>query len=135
MLDTLKVFENQYQIYLKSINFDISDKDVGESINVLCYDNINVIVDGDIADIKLTRLVEAKIFSLSVTMGAKLKFRSDCETRPSQNEIEKNIASTNIAVNIFARISLIISQISSSYGQEPLITPPLFMKKPNTNKG
>lgn len=128
MLNPKEVFENQYQIWLHSVDFKILDNDKAQ-IKMSCYDKNKVTVNNDIIDMELTRKVKSDVFVLSVTMGAKLKFRSDCENRPLADEIADEIITTPIVGNLLARISMLIGQITSVHGREPLITPPKFLKE------
>lgn len=128
MLNPKEVFENQYQIWLHSVDFKILDNDKA-LIKMSCYDKNKVTVNNDIIDMELTRKVKSDVFVLSVTMGAKLKFRSDCENRPLADEIADEIITTPIVGNLLARISMLIGQITSVHGREPLITPPKFLKE------
>lgn len=126
-MDTIKVFASQYQIYLKSVHYEMADNDVVGPVLVECSDNIVADIDGDLVNVEITRTIDAKAFTLSVTMGAELRYRASCKQRPTKEEIEEGIGSSFIASNIFSRLSLMISQISASYGQQPLVTPPGFV--------
>lgn len=128
MLNPKEVFENQYQIWLHSVDFKILENDKAQ-IKMSCYDKNKVTVNNDIIDMELTRKVKSDVFVLSVTMGAKLKFRSDCENRPLVDEIADEIITTPIVSNLLARIAMLIGQITSVHGREPLITPPKFLKE------
>ncbi|MEE0842208.1 MAG: hypothetical protein U0M04_04810 [Christensenellales bacterium] len=128
MLNPREVFENRYTIWLQSVDFKTLKQDKA-GIEVSCYDQNKVTINNDTIDIELTRKVSSDVFVLEITMGAKLKFRSNCEKRPLADEIEDEIIKTPIVTNLLSRISMLIGQVTSAHGREPLITPPTFLKE------
>lgn len=132
-------FRNEYQIYLNGINFEkfdaIPQPENGE-ITLNCTDNIAATVkDNEGVEIILTRkltFVPEQLFGLVISFGADLKF--DKEKAKEINWREINLADEFrdngdfIISNLLSRISLLVAQITSSFGQTPLIIPPSMPK-------
>ena len=132
-------FRNEHQIYLNGINFEkldaIPQPENGE-ITLNCTDNIAATVkDNEGVEIVLTRkltFVPEQLFGLVISFGADLKF--DKEKAKEINWREINLADEFrdngdfIISNLLSRISLLVAQITSSFGQTPLIIPPSMPK-------
>ena len=132
-------FRNEHQIYLNGINFEKFDEipqpENGE-ITLNCTDNIAATVkDNEGVEIILTRkltFVPEQLFGLVISFGADLKF--DKEKAKEINWREINLADEFrdngdfIISNLLSRISLLVAQITSSFGQTPLIIPPSMPK-------
>ena len=132
-------FRNEHQIYLNGINFErfdaIPQPENGE-ITLNCTDNIAATVkDNEGVEIILTRkltFVPEQLFGLVISFGADLKF--DKEKAKEINWREINLADEFrdngdfIISNLLSRISLLVAQITSSFGQTPLIIPPSMPK-------
>lgn len=68
------------------------------------------------------------LYTLSVTYVAVLKFKADRkeELKALSDNLSKDLLNYGqfFMSNIMARMSLLISEITSSYGQPPVVTPP-----------
>ncbi len=137
-------FMNEHQIYLKGINFERFDvilQPPNGEITLNCTDNIVATVkDDEGVEIILTRkltFVPEQLFGLEISFGADLKFVKEKAKEINWREI--NLADEFrdngdfILSNLLSRISLLVAQITSSFGQTPLIIPPSMPKtqKPN----
>ena len=72
-----------------------------------------------------------EIFNLSVSFGAHLKFnekKSEYEWTNINLAEEFRDNGDFVTAQLMSRISLLIGQITSSFGQYPIITPPTFAK-------
>ena len=132
-------FKDEHQIYLNGINFekfDVIPQPKNGEITLNCTDNIAATVkDNEGVEIILTRkltFVPEQLFGLVISFGADLKF--DKEKAKEINWREINLADEFrdngdfIISNLLSRISLLVAQITSSFGQTPLIIPPSMPK-------
>ena len=137
MIDNLaQFFSEEKRIYLNEVQYHvIEDGEDAEEYELICSDNLEVSLEEDKGvQILLTRTLKINprdLFELSVSFGAELIF--------SENKDQINWKAINLAEefrnngdfitnNLTSRISLLVSQITSSYGQAPLVTPPGFGK-------
>lgn len=127
-------FLPEQEFYLHKIVYDrIENITSKEKFLVNCTDNINVeICEGIGVKIIITRSLAfepEEMFQLSVAFGADLKFEPQRVNEYNWSEI--NLAEefkdngSFVTSNLMSRISLLFAQITSSYGQQPLILPPM----------
>ena len=127
-------FLEEQEYYLKEIEYKKIDENLDDGVECTlnCIDNINVEVIADKQTIvTVTRTLKfdtQNIFLLKVAFGAVLKFdrqkvkEHDWHNMNMAAEFKENGAF--VLNNLMSRISLQIAQITSSYGQVPLILPP-----------
>ncbi len=126
-------FEKDYQFYLERIKFDRIDskEDVGE-VSLNCRDSISVVVNNDEG---VTLIITRKmyfdpnvLFELEVSFGVDLKFIQEKKTEVEWDNVdlasEFKKSGEFVLQNIMSRMSLLIGQITASFGQAPLMTPP-----------
>ena len=126
-------FEKDYQFYLERIKFDRIDskEDVGE-VSLNCRDSISVVVNNDEG---VTLIITRKmyfdpnvLFDLEVSFGVDLKFIQEKKTEVEWDNVdlasEFKKSGEFVLQNIMSRMSLLIGQITASFGQAPLMTPP-----------
>lgn len=130
-------FLPEQEFYLQSISYERIDKNISQERHSLnCIDNIKVDVNNkENLRIIVTRTLNfdpEELFSLSVAFGAILKFNPEkCD---EYNWAELNMAEEFknyggfVTGNLMSRITLQIAQITSSFGQMPLILPPEVAK-------
>lgn len=126
-------FLPEQEFYLHKIVYDRIDSVMEKSEFTLnCVDNINVEV-GENREVRIivTRSLvfePEKMFRLSVAFGANLKLEPQKEHEYNWHEI--NLAEEFrqngyfVTTNLMSRITLLIAQITSSFGQQPLILLP-----------
>ena len=130
-------FLPEHEFYLHKIVYDRLDNVAQEeTVPLNCADNINVEIKGNRGvKIIVTRSLyfePDEIFRLSVAFGANLKFDSQKVSEYNWNEI--NLANEFrdngqfVMDNLMSRISLLIAQITSSSGQQPLLLAPIIAK-------
>lgn len=130
-------FLPEHEFYLHKIVYDRLDNVTSEeTVPLNCADNINVeIKNNSGVKIIVTRSLyfePEEVFRLSVAFGANLKFEPHKVNEYNWNEI--NLAEEFrdngdfVTVNLMSRISLLIAQITSSFGQQPLLLPPIVAK-------
>lgn len=130
-------FLPEHDFYLHKVVYDRLDNVTSEEeVPLNCADNVNVEVN-DNGEVKVivTRSLyfePEEIFRLSVAFGANLKFEPQKVSEYNWNEI--NLAEEFrdygdfVTINLISRISLLIAQITSSFGQQPLVLPPIVAK-------
>ena len=132
-------FLPEQEFYLHKIVYDRIENTTSKAeFSLNCADNINVeINDKNRVRIILTRSLTfepEEMFKLSVAFGTELKFEPQKVNEYNWNEI--NLAEEFrdngkfVTDNLMSRITLLIAQITSSFGQQPLILPP-SVAKPN----
>ncbi len=130
-------FLPEHEFYLHKIVYDRLDNVTSEeTVPLNCADNINVeIKSNSSVKIIVTRSLyfePEEIFRLSVAFGANLKFEPQKVSEYNWNEI--NLADEFrdnghfVTDNLMSRISLLIAQITSSFGQQPLLLAPIVAK-------
>ena len=99
-------------------------------------DNISVDVKEEAVKIIVTRTLKfepEELFTLTVSFGAILKFNPQKKSAYNWNEINMAEEFRNngdfVIGNLMQRITLQIAQITSSFGQSPIILPPNIPKK------
>lgn len=128
-------FEREHQFYLNCVEYKRIEELSGEEeseVTLNCTDNISATVHGtESVDVILSRRLSfdpEQIFSLEVSFGAHLVFNKEKAKEINWHEIElaaefrKN--GEFVLQNLSSRISLLVAQITSSFGQTPLILPP-----------
>lgn len=134
-------FKPELEIFLDTINYkrieNPSNTDAHEAL-LLCQDNLKVMTNVEGVRVIVTRTLTfepEQLFALNVSFGADLKFNE----RKSEYEWSKiNLAEEFgengdfVTVQLMSRISLLIGQITSSFGQQPLILPAGIAKKGKT---
>ena len=103
-----------------------------EEFTLNCADNINVeITEKSGIKIVVTRSLTfepEEMFLLTISFGANLKFDPQRANEYKWNEINlaKEFRDNGdfVTANLMSRITLLIAQITSSFGQQPLILPP-----------
>ena len=139
MKDFNEYFKKQGSLYLKDINFELITLETSPTKSKVVFkDSVDVVIDGQERLLKVifTRYVSyvpKSLYELSVSFGAIYSFKDEIhEIEKLDGDIFKDMLTenrNNLFINIISRSSLLISQISSSHGAAPLITPPTFIKQ------
>ena len=103
-----------------------------------CFDNIEAKVSGDVVKVTVMRSLKfepEEIFELSVSYGAILKIKKEKEMDYNWNQIdlaeEFRMNGQFVLGNLMNRMSLLIAEITSSFGQAPLILTPRITPRSN----
>lgn len=132
-------FENEQEFYLDKVLYNRIDKKLQEEEHSLnCFDNIEVKVSGDVVKVTVMRSLKfepEEIFELSVSYGAILKIKKEKEMDYNWNQIdlaeEFRMNGQFVLGNLMNRMSLLIAEITSSFGQAPLILTPRITPRSN----
>lgn len=131
-------FLPKHEFYLNNISYERIEKTVSKGEHPLkCMDSITTdLLENDALRITVTRTLNfepEEIFSLAVSYGAILKFEPQKKKNYNWREIdlpdEFRENGDFVTGNLMSRITLLIAQITSSYGQTPLVLPPGVTKK------
>ena len=143
MIANLKdYFEPSQEIFLDSISYNkIENTEVypEKDIFLICQDNVRASIEASGVKILLTRSLTFDpnvLFHLSVTFGTLLKFNKkkndiDWEKLDLAEEFREN--GEFATSQLMNRISLLIGQITSSFGQQPIMLPTSLIKKDPLN--
>ena len=125
-------FEAEQEFYLDKILYNrIDKKEHANEYSLNCIDNIEAAVNENIVKLTITRALKfdpEEIFELSLSYGAILKIKKEKKEEYDWDKI--NLAEEFrengefVLGNLMNRISLLIAEITSSFGQIPLILPP-----------
>lgn len=132
-------FSAEQEFYLDTISYNrITETSDTKEYSLNCLDNLEVKTNKDtlVLTAKRTLKFEPKeFFELTVSFGAILKFNKD---KMNEYDWEKiNLAEEFrengqfVLSNLMNRISLLVAQITSSYGQTPIILSPGIASKDN----
>ncbi|MBR5578808.1 MAG: hypothetical protein IKW28_07430 [Lachnospiraceae bacterium] len=130
-------FLPEQEFYLQSIVYDRIENTIDSKHHTLnCLDNISVDTNDETVKITVTRTLKfepKELFSLTVSFGAILKFNPQNKSEYKWREInlaeEFRYNGDFVIGNLMQRITLQIAQITSSFGQTPIILPPNISKK------
>jgi len=126
-----KYFLPEQTFYLNSISYKLLDIASGDK-ELNCIDNINTEVN-DLESVKIifTRTLKfnpESLFELSVSFGAILKFEEDRKQEINWHELnlaeEFRVNGAFVLQNLLNRTTLLIAEITASFGQSPIILPP-----------
>lgn len=126
-------FLQEQEFYLYKIAYERIDSIISEQeLTLNCTDNISAEIN-EKNDVKVivTRSLTfepEKMFRLSVAFGANLQLEPQRANEYQWHEInlaEEFRHNGNFVIdNLMSRITLLIAQITSSFGQQPIILPP-----------
>ena len=132
VLDFKKYFLSEHQIFLDNINYETLklERAQGE-VKLGCKDTIVAqLIDSVGVKFTFNRTMsfdEGGMFFLSVTYGAMLRFNPATYGEVMWKNMdlagEFKMGCPHILTNLMSRTSLMIAQITSASGQNPIITP------------
>ena len=140
MLENLaSYFEPTHEFYLNSISYERNKEGILQDVkDLVCVENVGVTLKDDTLTVILQRTLKfnpSNIIELTVSFGADLIF---LKSKKGEVDWEKlNLAEEFrdngdfVLANLAARISLLIGEITASFGQVPLMTPPQQFNKLN----
>ena len=127
-------FKPELEIFLDTVSYkrieNLNNK-CEQELSLLCQDNLKVMTNEDGVRIIVTRTLmfePEELFALNVSFGADLKFN---ERKAEHEWTEINLAEEFGENGDFVTAQL-MSRISASFGQQPLILPSVIAKKGKT---
>lgn len=130
MFNFSKYLKDEYQFSLKEISYSkIEGESALSQYDLKINDNLSSDLNQNSVVITFTREVSfepASMFNLKVTFDFTLHFNDNSpEDAYSINWKQTLLDNPNLYLgNIISRASHLISEITASFGQQPLITPP-----------
>lgn len=134
MLDFKKYFEEEYRYTLYNVDFKIIENEPGKELTAQILDNIETEIKENILYIKFVRevsFVPEAVFSLEVAFLVMLTIKDGMHDKVAEIDWKKELTEqpdNPYFSNVIARTAGLIANISSSYGQMPLMTPPILIK-------
>lgn len=124
-------FEPEQEYYLQSIKYDrIVGKTPQNKYDLNCTDTISTEDHDGKVRLTLKRKVVFEpedFFELSIEFGAILNFKKEKKGEIDWEKVnledEFRINGSFVLTNLASRISLLIAEITSSFGQQPIILP------------
>lgn len=132
-------FEEEQQFYLDEISYKrIDRKEQAKEYSLNCVDKIDVNVNKDIVKLTVKRVLKfepEEIFELSVAYGAIIKLKKEMTEHYAWKEMDLSEEFREngqfVLGNLMNRISLLIAEITASYGQTPIVLPPGIASREN----
>lgn len=138
MIENLQeYFLPEQEYYLNEIKYNRIETGTNQdATSAICEDGIYTELNGTNGiKIIVTRkfyFEPEQIFSLNISFGAELQLNPDKADEINWKEInlseEFRESGEFVTSNLMSRIALLCAQITSSYGQQPLILPPGVIK-------
>ncbi len=132
MISIENTFNNEQRIYLDNINYSIgsiSENDKKQR-KMNCVDEVIASIENN-REVKLTfsrkLSVGNDILNIYVRFGTILSFRDNVTIEFSNDDLANEFIGTNVLTNMISRVSMLIAQMTSSFGQTPIITPPTII--------
>lgn len=127
-------FCNEQEYYLDFVSYTRIDQITSEpELELKCTDTIKAKICDDRVVITVTRELNFNpeaLFKLAVSYGVILRFIPEKKNEVDWNNIDlaKEFQENGMFAtgNLFNRISLLVGEITSSFGQSPIIVPPQF---------
>lgn len=136
MINFNEYFNDEYQFTLKKATYSwIETKPEGIELDLNISDTISATVNANQLEVEFNRNVSFNpeaLYVIDVSFAFTLTFRDDVVPEECKNidwskvfsESEKN----PYLGNVVSRASSLIAALTSSYGQQPLITPPNIIR-------
>lgn len=134
-MDLQKYFNSDYEFYLDQVHYNRKPT-LNTSYQLKCTDEITASISDDSKSVNLiisrSLVFEPnEVFSMYVSFGANLKFKEDTyeEVDWSKVNISEEFKENGdfVTSNLSVRISTLIANITSSFGQPPILLPPAFV--------
>ena len=127
-----ELFNENYSYFLKEIGYQvITVGNIQDKVDIIIKDNTTFeMLDKTHLQVVVERNVRFEpniVYELKVSFGAILELKNTSEIEGDidwNQEFKKSNEGTAVIQGLLTRISLQISQITSSYGLNPIVTPP-----------
>ena len=138
MIKNLKdYFDVNQEFYLDKVSYRRIETQIHAERHLLnCNDRIEVKSNENIVKLTVERTLKCdpeEMFELSVSYGAILKFKEDNKNDYNWSEInlseEFKENGEFVLRNLLNRMSLLIAEITSSFGQSPIVLPPAIISE------
>lgn len=142
MMNFNEYFEKQGSLYLNNISYNLITLESNpENVRIKVVDQLESELINNKTQLKVvfTRIIKHEpevLFNLEVSFGAIYNFKKEyLGDRLDDINFDEMLKSNKnpLFLNIISRTSQLISEITSSHGQNPFVTPPLFLCNNNDN--
>lgn len=127
-----EIFTNQISAILQSINYKMKD---GGSQRIDCRDSISSIA---LEPEKISFVVSRNVlldalsgYTLQISVEIVRLAKNDIDLTISINENDLKNITQELSEPVMNYVSLLVSQITSSFNRQPIITPPTVMLEKN----
>lgn len=137
-------FDPMQKYYLDKVSYNRFENNIHDENNSVeyllnCADDLMVDLLNDGVRVTITRHVSFEpkdVYELTVSFGALLRFNSEKTMDWTQVNLKEEFRNNGVFVtaNLIHHISLLIAEITSSYGQMPLILAPDFIDRNNEQR-
>ena len=129
-------FNEQHTFYLNEASYNrLELQDVNQNLTMKCVDLLSADITGNCFRITFKRSVQFtpdSLFKVLVELGADLTIKEGKkeEVQNLKSELLQGLIDDGSAVitNLASRASFIVSSLTSSFGQQPIVTPPTVMR-------
>ena len=131
-----EIISGNCTLYLEKVKY-ARINETEEEVVLIVNDDIEVRLDSNFQGIEgvITRKLSFEpksLFEVEVSFGVFLEFNDDYKGVDTwdMDELKREFLDGQCVItnSILSRISLLISQLTSSYGERPIVTPPSIMK-------
>lgn len=135
MIDMKSTFKTKRQLFLETVNYElrpVSYSSESES-QVKCTDSVTAsLVDDRNLKLSFCREINSidQLVNMKVQFGLVLELLDGVSLEPNKDYADEFIG-TSVLSGLILRTSLLISQITASFGQPPLITSPTLIENEN----
>ena len=136
MIEFNKYFNDEYQFALKNaVYLWIENVAPGTDLELNISDTVNASLQGKHLEVVFQRktfFIPEALYSIDISFSFMLTFRNDAlaEEAKSVNWSEALVENENPYLrNVISRASYLIATLTSSYGQQPLVTPPNIIRQ------
>ena len=134
-MNFIETFNENYSYFLKEIHYRvITVGNIQDKIDIMIGDCLTFnMLDDSHLEIIVGRNVKFEpnvVYELSVSFGAVLELKENSRLAIEsdwKNDFIKSPEGNTIIQGLLSRVSLQIAQITSSYGLNPIVTPPNLM--------
>lgn len=132
-MDILNYLNGQQSTFLKSATYNMGSK-TDKHVEIIMNDAVDAKLTNNGIEVIFTRdlnMGEESTFRVEVCMGCYLYFNQDNSNEISWSEVDlvQEIKDCPIILNkLIARSSLLIAQLTSSFGGNPIVTPPQLIE-------
>lgn len=135
MIDFNKYFNDEYQFALKKATYTwLEHSNQGAELELNIGDKISASIVNNNLEVTFEREVyfdPEALYAICISLSFTLTFRDGQLTEEAKkiNWSEAMVENENPYLgNVISRASYLIATLTSSYGQQPLVTPPNFIR-------
>lgn len=137
MIDNLKdLFEEQHTFYLNKAEYVRLAEPTELNVGLVCNDSVEAKKENEHVKLIYKRSVGFRpecLYKIEVEFGAELTIKPDKKGLLDDTEVDLQAEFIQngafVLSNLISRASHLIGDLSASFGQQPIITPPTILNK------